>query len=75
MQVQIDIPFEQLIEIAKKLPKSDWQKMKTEVESNTPDPKTKEEFRKFLLNGPTLTKEEIQAIEESRKAINKWRKI
>ena len=74
MQVQVDIAFEQLVQIAKKLPETEWQKLKLEVESKK-QLKNNENLVEFLLNGPTLSKEQIDVIEGNRKAINKWRTI
>gem|GEM_PF-2120557 len=38
-----------------------------------PKPKTDEEFKAFLLNGPVMTKEEETNFKETRKAFKKWR--
>ncbi len=74
MQVQIDINFDQLVEIAKKLPETQWNKLKEEVEKevlaeNKPDT----EFIKLLLSGPTFSEEQSAEIADTRKAINQWR--
>ncbi len=74
MQVQVDINFDQLVEIAKKLPDTQWNKLKEEVEKevpaqNEPDP----DFLKLLLSGPTFSEEQLAEIAETRKAINQWR--
>lgn len=34
----------------------------------------REQFKALLLKGPVLGEEEMAAIEETRKAINQWRK-
>jgi len=40
MQVQVDIEFEQLVNIVKKLPATQWNKLKQEVEKDiVQDPK------------------------------------
>ena len=75
MQVQVDIGFEQLVKIAKKLPKPQWQKLKVEVENDRQLKNKDDDLEAFLLNGPTFSKEELVVIEDNRKAINKWRKI
>ncbi len=36
MQVQVDINFDQLVQIAKKLPDTQWNKLKEEVEKDIP---------------------------------------
>ena len=75
MQVQVDIGFEQLVKIAKKLPKAQWQKLKVEVENDKQLTGNTDDLEAFLLNGPTFTKKQLEVIEENRKAINKWRTI
>jgi hypothetical protein len=75
MQVQVDIEFEQLVKIAKKLPKSQWQKLKTEVEKDKQLAGNADDLEAFLLTGPTFTKKQLEVIDENRKAINKWRTI
>ncbi len=75
MQVQVDIGFEQLVTIAKKLPKAQSQKLKVEVEKENQLEIDNSDLKTFLLNGPTLDKKQIKIIEDNRKAVNKWRKI
>jgi len=75
MQVQVDIGFDQLVKIAKKLPKTQWQKLKTEVERNDQGTIDSGDLEAFLLKGPTFTKAQLKVIEENRKAINKWRTL
>jgi hypothetical protein len=75
MQVQVDIGFEQLVKIAKKLPKAQWQKLKVEVENDKQLTDNADDLEAFLLKGPTFTKKQLEVIEENRKAINKWRTI
>jgi len=75
MQVQVDIAFEQLVQIAKSLPQKQWQKLKGEVEGNEQNKAEHNDLITFLLNGPTFNQEQMNVIEENRKAINKWRTI
>ena len=76
MQVQVDIGFEQLVSIAKKLPEIQWQALKGEVEKDNDQLKINaDDLEAFLLNGPTYSKKQLDVIEENRKAINKWRSI
>ena len=75
MQIQVDIGFEQLVKIAKKLPKTQWQKLKVEVENDKQLKNNNNDLESFLLNGPTFSKEQLEVVEENRKAINKWRTI
>lgn len=74
MQVQVDIEFDQLVKIAKKLPAKQWTKLKAVVESKviTTD-KDRKEFKKLLLSGPVFSKKQLEKIAETRKAINQWR--
>ena len=73
MQAQVDIGFDQLVQIAKKLPAKQWTKLKAEVEAVTNVDTEREEFKKLLLSGPTFSKKQLNTIAETRKEINQWR--
>ena len=72
MQVQIDIPFDQLVKLIKSLPKGQLKELKAEIEKEDKNLKTSE-LEDLLLNGPTATKQQIEQIIENRKSINQWR--
>ncbi len=72
MQVQLDIDFNQLVQLAKRLPSSQWTQLKKEVEAQELMNKEREEFRKLLLNGPTFSQEQLDTIAETRKQIDEW---
>ena len=74
MQAHLDIEFDQLVKIAKKLPAQQWMKLKAEVEAQPNVNTEREEFKKLLLSGPTFSKKQLNIIAETRKAINQWRK-
>jgi len=74
MQVQVDIGFDQLISIVKKLPAQQWAKLKSEVEKSDKDVPKNKELEAFLLQAPTFAQKQLDTITETRKAINKWRK-
>lgn len=73
MQVEIDIQFDQLVQLAKRLPSTQWTKLKREVEAKEPVEKEREDFRKLLLSGPTFSKKQLDAVAETRKKIDEWR--
>lgn len=74
MQVQVDIGFEQLLSIVKKLPAGQLKKLKSEIEKEVEDEKsTITDLETLLLNGPVATKKQLEIISNNRKAINKWR--
>lgn len=73
MEPVIDIAFEELVEIAKKLPASKWSKLKAEVENSAHKSVKSKNLESFLLKAPTFTKKQIENIAKTRKAINKWR--
>jgi hypothetical protein len=73
MQLQVDIEFDQLVEMVKKLPAKQWTRLKAEVETKAATNTEREVFKQFLLNGPTFSKKQLETISETRKAINKWR--
>lgn len=73
MQVQVDIDFEQLLKVVKKLPVGQLRKLKAEMEKEEISGKTKIDLEALLLKGPTATKKQLELIEANRKAINQWR--
>ncbi len=73
MQRQVDIDFDQLVQLAKRLPAPQWTKLKQEVEAQAPADGDREDFRKLLLDGPTFSKKQLDAVEETRRKIDEWR--
>jgi hypothetical protein len=63
MRVEVELTFEQLIMIVKKLPKPQWQKLKTEVDGSNILESGSDDLETFLLNGPTFTNKQLKAIE------------
>lgn len=73
MQVQAEIDFNQLVQLAKQLPEGQWTRLKQEVEAQELLSKEREEFRNLLLSGPTFSQEQLDKIAETRKQIDEWR--
>jgi hypothetical protein len=73
MQVQVDISFDQLLRAVKTLPARQLKQLKAEIEKEGKE-KSQSDLESLLLNGPIATEEELQTIENNRKAINQWRK-
>jgi hypothetical protein len=73
MQVQVEIGFEQLVNIVKKLPSKQWTKLKQEVENETTSSNEVFDMETFLLTAPVFAKAQIEKIAKTRKAINQWR--
>jgi hypothetical protein len=73
MQAQIDIGYDQLVNLVKQLPKNQWAKLKSEVEQNEPSADTQSDMLTLLLNGPTFSKQQLDEIAKARKEINQWR--
>jgi len=73
MVIYDDIEFEQLVEIAKKLPATKWSKLKDEVEKAPSKPVKAKGLETFLLKAPTFSKKQIDTIAKTRKSINQWR--
>jgi hypothetical protein len=76
MQLTVDIPYEQLINIIRHLPANQLAKIKSDLEhpvavNNTETEKTN--FREFLLKGPVMTDDQYSDFKENRKAFNQWR--
>lgn len=72
MQVQVDIGFDQLLQIVKALPAGKLKQLKAEIEKEVNKEKSVD-LETLLLNGPTATKRQLDTIASNRKAINKWR--
>lgn len=72
MQVQVDIGFEQLLRIVKKLPSGQLKQLKAEIEREAKST-TSSELESLLLHGPVATKKQLETIDRNRKAINQWR--
>ena len=73
MQVRLEIEFDQLVQLAKRLPAKQWTILKQEVETKKTVGKEREDFRKLLLDGPTFSKKQLDAVVETRKKIDEWR--
>jgi len=73
MRVQLDIRFDQLVQIAKKLPTRQWTKLKQAVEKQENVASQTFKLENFLLKAPTFSKKQLELIENTRKEINQWR--
>jgi len=73
MQVQVDIEFDQLVSIVKKLPAGQLRQLRAEIEREAKDSKSETDLETLLLNGPVATKKQLEIIAKNRKAINQWR--
>lgn len=72
MQVQVDIQFEQLLKIVKKLPSGQLKILKAEINKEEKTGKSSD-MEALLLEGPTATKKQLETIAKNRKDINQWR--
>ena len=73
MQVQLDIGFDQLVQLAKRLPAPQWTKLKKEVDKEKEENSQASDLEAFLLTAPTFTEKQLDQITKTRKAINQWR--
>lgn len=72
MQVQVDIGFDQLVQIARRLPPKQWTKLKQEVETTMPPADSEREaFKQLLLSGPTFTKKQLNDMAKTRIYLNR----
>lgn len=74
MQIQVDIAFDDLVRIVKKLPKDQFLKFKKELEGKDASDAKSQDLESFLLGAPIFSDEQIETIAQTRKAINEWRK-
>ena len=73
MRAQVDIGFEQLVQLAKQLPPAQWTRLKTEVEKEQPPKEAISDMEAFLLSAPTFTRKQLSEVAKARKAISQWR--
>lgn len=73
MELQIDIGFDQLVQLAKKLPSKQWTKLKQEVDKQKAGKISSDDLQTFLLGAPTFSNYQLDEIAKTRKAINQWR--
>ena len=74
MQIQVDIGFDDLIRIVKELPKDQLLKIKKELENQDTKDIQAKDLESFLMSAPTFSAKQLETIEQTRKAINQWRK-
>lgn len=70
--MKVNMPFNQLLVLIKKLSPNEKQKIKKELEADELKPKGNS-FKELLLSGPVFTATQIKAIENTHKSINEWR--
>lgn len=73
MQTQVNIEFDQLVELVKQLPTKKWAQLKKEVEQKKIDLDQNSDLVSLLLSAPTFSKKQLDEIAKTRKAINQWR--
>jgi len=73
MEVQINIEFDELVRAAKKLPATQWVKLKQAVDKTIKPAKQVSDLETFLLSAPTFSKKQLNEIAKTRNAISQWR--
>ena len=73
MEMKVQVPFQQLLTLVKRLTPGQKARLRQELAEEKPTIKDKEGFIEYLLNGPVYSDEEIHMIEENRKSIAAWR--
>jgi len=74
MQIQVDIAFDQLVDIVKHLPAAQKKMLRAQLGDTKSQNGEKEDFSDFLLRGPVFSDEQLEEIKTARKDINEWRK-
>ncbi|MDR6803719.1 hypothetical protein J2Y45_000989 [Dyadobacter sp. BE34] len=73
MQALENISFDELISLIRGL--SDTQRAQLKAEINRMENEsTSDSLEEFLLSAPTFSEDQVKTIEETRKAIDQWRK-
>lgn len=70
MQIQVDIGFDELMGIVKRLPRQQFLKLKKELEKADKKNADYQSLEAFLLKAPTFSDEQLENIAQARKAIN-----
>lgn len=65
MELQVDIEFNELVQLAKQLTSTQWVKLKSEVEDKEVAGNERAAFRKLLLGGPTFSKKQLDTMAET----------
>lgn len=73
MQIQIDIAFEQLVQLVKALPMDKLKQLKDEIDNKPNKIMPVNNLRDILLKGPIATEKQIENIVKNRNDINQWR--
>ena len=73
MEIKVQIPFQQLLAIVKKLSRAQKSRLREELDAEEQPVKSDDDFIDYLLNGPVYSEKEIEVIEENRKSIAAWR--
>lgn len=74
MEVRVQIPFQQLVDIVRQLPPTQKAKLQKVLDQEAKPTSKNSRLTEMLLNGPVFTDKQIRTIEENRKSINQWRK-
>lgn len=73
MELRVDIGFDQLVKAVKRLPKKQRNVLLSEVNKPSRSVAKNAHLKALLLSGPTLTGEQLEAIQQTREALTKWR--
>lgn len=79
VQNQLDMDFEELLEAVNNLPTDQFLRFKKELNTRKGTQEkisveaNEEDLETFLLRGPTFSDEQVRVIEETQKAVNRWR--
>lgn len=77
MEPSVHIGFEQLKQMLLQLSPDEIADVKIfldDLQSAKKGPENKKKLEELLLNGPTLSEDELARIEEARKSIDQWGK-
>jgi hypothetical protein len=73
MEMKVQVPFQELLTIVKKLTPSQKAKLRAELNAEQVETKQQDDFIDYLLKGPVYKDKDLQIIEENRKSIAAWR--
>ena len=76
MDLTVKIGFEEVMKLVKQLPAGKIKELQSLVNEDFISKKAKEEitsFQDFLLEGPVMSKKDLELFQQNRKSFSEWR--
>jgi len=74
MDVKVNIPFNQLLALIRRLNAKQKAQLRAELDLTTSQESEASEFIRLIANGPVYVASDLQQIENNRESIRQWRR-